>query len=193
MALVPSTKLDAVNTCLTNIGESPVTSLDGGLLVDAQIASGIVDEICREVQSAGWFFNTETHTLIPDTSGSLNVPASTLSAHASGNNKYWNLALRGTRMYDLDNNTYAFTVANVTLEIIVYLDFTLLPEPARRLIGLRAARLFQERQLGVDSLAAQNTKDEERAWAAMLHEESDTGGYNITNVDSVRNAMDRSF
>lgn len=74
MALVPTTKLEAVNVCLTNIGEAPVTSLESGLLVDAQIASDIVDEISREVQSIGWNFNTEVFKLTPDTDGFINPP-----------------------------------------------------------------------------------------------------------------------
>ena len=192
MALVPTSKLDAINQCLINIGESPVVALTG-LLVDAQIAADVVDEVCREVQASGWFFNTETHTFSPDVTGALIVPANTLSARSGGANSGWDLVLRGTQMYDKVANSLKFTVAQVTLTIVVYLDFTMLPEPARRLISLRAARMFQERQLGVDAISAENTRDEARAWAAMLHEESDNGDYNIASSDSVYNVMSRGF
>jgi hypothetical protein len=64
MALTPTTKLEAVNVCLTNIGEAPVASLTG-LQVDAQVASSIIDEVSREVQSNGWHWNTEVHTISP--------------------------------------------------------------------------------------------------------------------------------
>jgi len=178
--LTPTDKLAAVNICLTNLGESPVADLDSNIMVDAQIASDIVDEISREVQSTGWNFNTETHTLTPDVSGNLAVPTATLKADSTGNSRRRNLVLRNTRMYDKDNNTYAFTGA-VTLELVLFLDFDELPETARRLIALRAARVFQERQLGNDSLSQENQQDENRAWAAMIREEAQSGDYNLLN------------
>jgi len=178
MALVPTTKLEAVNVCLTNIGEAPVTSLDSGLLVDAQVASDIVDEISREVQSVGWNFNTEVHTLSPDTDGFIHLPASTLRADTVQEDARFNLVVRGRRLFDKDNNTYVFS-STKKVELVLFLDFEELPEVARRLIALRAARTFQERQLGVDSLSAQNRDDERRAWAAMLDEEAASSDYNI--------------
>lgn len=178
MALVPTTKLEAVNVCLTNIGEAPVTSLESGLLVDAQIASDIVDEISREVQSIGWNFNTEEFDLTPDTDGFINLPASTLRVDSVKTNFHEDLIMRGSRLYDKDNNTYVFTEGK-TVEVILYLVFDELPETVRRFIALRAARVFQERQLGVDALSAQNREDERRAWAMLMSEEADSADYNI--------------
>ena len=178
MALVPTTKLEAVNVCLTNIGEAPVTSLESGLLVDAQIASDIVDEISREVQSIGWNFNTEIRTLTPDDSGYIYLPASTLKVDTVAENINDNLIMRGSRLYDKDNNTYTFS-SSKKVEIILFLAFEELPEIVRRFIALRSARIYQERQLGVDSLSAQNRDDELRAWAMLLAEESDSADYNM--------------
>ncbi len=48
-----TTELEAVNTILSTIGESPVNSLTGTLPVDATTALNVLDEISREVQSAG--------------------------------------------------------------------------------------------------------------------------------------------
>uniref|UniRef100_UPI0040473467 hypothetical protein n=1 Tax=Shewanella sp. TaxID=50422 RepID=UPI0040473467 len=53
-----TSKLDAVNTMLSSIGEAPVSSLSSGL-IEAEIAETILDTIDREVQSMGWHFNTE--------------------------------------------------------------------------------------------------------------------------------------
>ena len=57
MALT-STKLDAVNTILSNIGQSPVVNLTSGNPI-VEMAELTLDEISRTVQSDGWVFNTE--------------------------------------------------------------------------------------------------------------------------------------
>ena len=53
-----TTQLEAINTMLSTIGEAPVNSLTGSLPVDASMAVNILNEVNREVQSAGWKFNT---------------------------------------------------------------------------------------------------------------------------------------
>lgn len=184
MALVPTTKLEAVNVCLNNIGEAPVTSLDSGLLVDAQIASDIVDEISREVQSYGWNFNTEVFTLTPDIDGFINLPAATLKVDSVQANAAEDLIMRGSRLYDKDNNTFVFTESK-TVEVVLFLDFDEMPETIRRFIALRSARVFQERQLGVDALSAQNREDERRAWAMLMSEEADSSDYNVLTDSNV--------
>lgn len=178
MALYQTTKLEAVNVCLTNIGEAPVASLDSGLLVDAQIASDVVDEISREVQSYGWHFNTEVLALLPDIDGYLHLPSTVLKADTVELDKGEDVIIRGTRLYDRANNTYRFT-SSKRVQVVLCLDFELLPEVARRFITLRAARVFQERQLGVDSLSNQNRADEQSAWEALQAEEADAADYNM--------------
>ena len=58
-----TTELEAVNTILSTIGEAPINSLTGTLPVDATTAKNILSEINREVQSAGWKWNT--HYKVP--------------------------------------------------------------------------------------------------------------------------------
>ena len=47
MALTATTKLEAVNTLLSSIGEAPVNSLTSGL-VDAELAETILDSTSRK-------------------------------------------------------------------------------------------------------------------------------------------------
>ena len=56
--LVPTSKLDAVNSILLGIGEAPVNTLGSGLQ-EAEIAEVTLNNINREVQTIGWHFNTE--------------------------------------------------------------------------------------------------------------------------------------
>ena len=58
MALSGTTQLEAVNTLLHTIGEAPVNSLTGTLPIDATLALNTINEISREVQAAGWHFNS---------------------------------------------------------------------------------------------------------------------------------------
>ena len=71
-----STELEAVNTILSTIGEAPLNSLSGSLPVDGTMAKNVLSEISREVQSAGWHFNTHyKSTLTRDTNN--NIPVAT--------------------------------------------------------------------------------------------------------------------
>ena len=67
-----TTELEAVNTILSTIGEAPLNSLTGSLPVDGTVAVNILSEITREVQSAGWHFNTHYKvTLTRDTGNKI--------------------------------------------------------------------------------------------------------------------------
>jgi hypothetical protein len=48
---IPTTELEAVNTILSTIGESPVSSLGDQMTVDAVLAQNILHEVSREVQT----------------------------------------------------------------------------------------------------------------------------------------------
>lgn len=177
MALTPTTKIEAVNVCLTNIGEAPVASL-AGLQVDAQVASSIIDEVSREVQSNGWHWNTEIHTISPNISNQILLPANTLRVDTVGKNKSVDVVQRGMKLYNRKDNTYTFS-QTLDLHLTMILDFDEIPEAARRYITIRSSRVFQERTLGSESLSKFNRSDEQQAWALLQHEEAETGDHNM--------------
>ena len=146
-----TSKLDAVNTMLSSIGEAPVSSLSSGL-VEAEIAESILNTIDREVQSMGWHFNTELNKSFAQTlAGEILLPADTLRADATLKANAPNLVQRGLKMYDRVNHTFVIG-ASVALDIVVQLIFDDLPEVAKRYIVLRAARVFQDRVVGSNTL-----------------------------------------
>ena len=53
MTLAATTKLEAVNTMLSVIGEAPVSSLDTNATGDVAIAKNILDEVLKEVPTRG--------------------------------------------------------------------------------------------------------------------------------------------
>ena len=53
-----STELDAINSILMSVGESPVNTLDVQS-PEVAIAQKTLQQVCREVLAEGWVFNTE--------------------------------------------------------------------------------------------------------------------------------------
>ena len=173
----PMTKLDAVNVCLSAMGEPKITSLDTAG-IDAQMASDLVDEVTREVQGAGWHWNRETHTLSPDVNGYMVLPANTLRVDTIEDDMPIDVIQRGGRLYNKVDNTYVFD-SDLKLEIIVALQFEDLPFAAKNFITYRSARRMQQRALGSETLQKFNEHDENRAWVLLLQDEAATQDSNM--------------
>ena len=178
MALVASTKLQAVNISLNNVGQNSVASLDTAVPVDAAIASNVVDEISRETQTIGFVWNTESRWITPDGSGYINLPANTLKADVVDESYMLDVVPRGLKMYDRANSTFVFA-SQIKVELVLGLEFNEISEAARRYITVRAARLFQERMFGSMEISNFNHDDESIARANLAHEETENGDYNM--------------
>ena len=100
-----TTQLECVNTMLSTIGESPVNSLSGVLPLDASTAVNILNEVNREVQSAGWKFNTSWKvSLNRDVNNKLVVGADVLHIefnHLRESKSSYDPVLRGNYLYIL--------------------------------------------------------------------------------------------
>ena len=179
--LSPTTELEAINTMLSTIGESPVNTVEDTGNVDVVIARQILNSVSREVQARGWHFNTEKdYTITPDSSGYLLLPTTVLKADTVSPDESTDVVVRGSKLYDRRNHTYCFTNA-VKVDMLVLLTFAELPEVARNYITIRASRIFQERVVGSDTLQAFNSQDEARALVSLMDYESDTADFNILN------------
>src|SRR5690625_2594528 len=149
-----TSKLDAVNTMLFAIGESPVNTLEGGTAVDAVTAVQTLDMVTREVLTEGWPFNTEKrfplvrHAFAPHV---IYVPDSALQCDLP--DKPLQNVVRGTPLYDLPRHTFEFPdTPKIECDIVWYLDFEELPETARRYIAVRATRIFQDGAVGSETI-----------------------------------------
>ncbi len=193
----PTTKLEAVNSMLSTIGEAPVNSLTSGL-VDAETAETILNEVSRSVQAHGWNFNSEPdYTVAADTSGNVVLPTEILRADlANSETKYRSskqeYVQRGNKMYDKIKHSFNIGKA-IKLDVVVLLDFEVCPEVARRYVTVKAARIFQERVVGSDSLSAMNRNDEQEALFALQEMEGDNGDYNIFDDYSTASVLNRSI
>lgn len=195
MALSMTSELDAVNIMLGTIGESPINSLDAATgVVDAVTARAILSEVSVQVQEEGWHFNTEYEFILTPSldSKEIYVPANAIEVDASAYDRNdIDVAIRGNRLYDRKNKTFQF-LQDIKADLTILLEFNELPQAARHYITVRAARVFQQRVIGSDTLGSFTEKDEARALRSMRRYESKTADYNIlTGNYSVMRTIDR--
>ena len=181
--LATTTKLEAINSMLSAIGEAPVNSLSSGL-VDAALAQTVLNEVSRSVQSQGWNFNTELdYSVASDVNGYVVLPSEIIRAdlaasviESSGIDQDY--VQRGNRMYDKVNHTFTIN-KSLELDVVVLLDFEDLPEAARVYITTKALRVFQQRAVGSTALSDMHLGDENQALINLQEAEGDNGDYNI--------------
>ena len=184
MAETNTTTLEAINTILSAIGEAPINSLTGTLPIDATQAQNLLIEISRETMAASWHFNSfYDYTLSLDTDSKIPLAENIMRVDLDIN-KYspatYNVIKRGSFLFNKKDNTYAFDKA-LDANVILYLPFDELPENARRYITIRAARIFQDRLLGANTLHGFGITDEMNALTILKQEEADTADHSIFN------------
>lgn len=189
-----TTRLSAINQMLRAIGSSPVNSIDTNTNVDVAIADSLLDEQTREVQSLGWEFNTEEEVpLTKDGNGEVALPANALRIYFRPQNIPTDTfpIQRGSKLYDKQNRTSVFSASPIKTEIVYLLAWEDLPEVARIYITKRSARMFQEKQLGSDSVSQKDRQDEEQAWLNLKDENSQTGNYSLFDSPDSAAFIDR--
>lgn len=187
MALTNTTKLEAVNTMLTSIGETPVNSITSATTTDVSIAISILDSVSRETQQQGWFFNTDLdYKFTRNTSNEIELPVNVLRLDTTYLSKKYNLVERNRKLYNRKDNTFTLE-EDIYTNVIWYLDFTEIPEVARRYITIRSSRIFQDRMLGSATLHKFHEADEFRALLELKEAEGDIAEHNIfDNYDTYR-------
>lgn len=191
--LTPTSELEAINLMLSVIGESPVNTVEDTGVVDAVVARQILVQASRDTQVVGWHWNTEIDYPLSQSfpEGELYLPPNTLKVDTTGVDADLDLVQRGNRLYDRKNHTFQVK-RNVKVELVLLLPFDQLPEAARSYISIRAARQFQERMVGSDTLWQFNTTDELRAWSYLLSAEADTLDLNVfSDSSSVTRVLNR--
>jgi hypothetical protein len=179
--LTPTTEIEAINTMLSVIGESPISSLqEGAAVADAVTAKTTLSEVNRAIQSKGWHFNIDKGIVLSPQAftGEITVPSNCLRVDTVDDDREVDVVQRGTRLYDRKLHTYTFT-KTLMVDMVVLLPFEEIPETARHYITIRAARIFQARTVGSDALFQFSSVDERDAMIALKKAEGITGDYNI--------------
>ena len=189
-----TTKLNAVNTMISVIGEAPVNTL-GGTAVPVSVvqAEAVLDETSKAIQSEGWHFNTEhEYTLAPGSSTfRINLPINTIKVDVDPS-IYTDIdpVQRGLYLYDRKNHTYLWT-KEIKATITFELDFTELPEQFRHYITVKAARIFANRFLGSREIEGFALRDEVEAKARAIDSDSENADRTIFDNYSVLRVIDR--
>ena len=170
-----TTKLQAVNTLLSIIGEAPLNQLTPPLTGDAALAERTLDEISTEVQGAGWSWNTMVYKEIPlDANGHSTLPSNTLAVRFNPlSYPSQRFVLRGLKLFDRVENKYdlrgslgvALTggTSDLIAEIVEELTWDDIPETGKRYITIRAGRVFANRAVTSQSIESYTADDEEKA------------------------------
>ena len=188
-----TTKLEAVNTMLGVIGESPVNTISGSSLpVSVVTALNVLDEVSREVQSEGWHFNTEfEYPLVRNSSNQFSLPTNTLKIDTPID-KYTDIDVvqRGTSLYDRKNHTDVFD-EDLEVTITFELAFDDLPQQFRTYINIKAARKFANRFLGSPEIESFTLRDEINAKATAVDSDSENADRTIFDNYDVLRVIDR--
>lgn len=187
-----TSKLSAVNTLLAIIGEAPVNSLNAPLTGDASLAERTLDEVSREVQGAGWSWNTMLYDSIPldASTGQSQLPSNTLAVRFNPiSYPSQRFVLRGIRLFDRVRNSYDLRgslgisvtggTSDLVAEVVEELDWDSIPETGRRYIMIRAGRMFANRAVTSASLETYTRDDEENALKILKRTEDMAQNYNF--------------
>ena len=181
------TELEAVNVLLTTIGEAPVNTLQGKQTTDVAIAQQILNEVNREVQSRGWHFNTEYDVeLIPDNSKFITPPIDAVRVDIPD----FDIVIRNGKLFNLRTRTNTFE-DKIKATVIYLQDFLVIPEPAKRYVATRAARIFSDRMLNSESLNRFIANDEQSALIDLKEFEGDTAKHSMMDSYSVARVLNR--
>lgn len=173
MAFTPAllTELEAVNSMLLSIGQSPVNTLESGTIVDVEIAKQALLDASRQVQEEGYEFNTDdAWVLTPDVNKNILISPEVLAVDPC--NRYLRYVERvdpadsQRKLYDKDNHTFQIEEP-VEVDITWFYAFDALPQPARNYISKVAGRKFQEGSVASQIVYSFNREDEELAKAQL--------------------------
>ena len=173
------TELEAVNQMLSTIGESPISTLEVTGDLNVSVARQVLYDTSREIQTKGFYFNTEVdYPLARTVDGYITVPTNTLALEMSQYYRYYDVTQRGTRLYDRRNHTFVFT-EDLKADLVLFLSWDELPQPAKQYIAIAAARRFQRRMLGDDTSEKFTEMEEVMAKAQLEDSDANARDYNM--------------
>jgi hypothetical protein len=189
-----TTKLEAVNTMISVIGEAPINTLTGvSLPISAIQAQAALEETSRAIQSEGWHCNTEhEYELTPDAvTKKITLPQNTLKFDLDPL-LYTSVdpVQRGLKLYDRKNHTEQWD-SSVKGTITFELEFEDLPEQMRHYVAVKAARVFANRFIGTREIEGFTLRDEVEAKARAIDSDSENADRTIFDHYSVLRVLDR--
>ena len=183
-----STELDAVNSILMSVGESPVNTLTVQS-PEVAIAQKTLRQVCREIQAEGWSYNTENEYPIElDTNNQCIVPNNVLQMDLNiyQHGKDYDVVRRSDngvmKIYDKKNHSFTFeNCEKLYFDMIWMLDFEDLPQPFKDYVAQKASRVASNRMVNNPQAAKLMESDEGVMRALALEYETKQADHNIFN------------
>ena len=183
-----SIELDAVNSILMSVGETPVNTL-AVQSPEVAIAQKTLRQVCREIQAEGWSYNTENEYPINlDTNNQCIIPNNVLQIDLNifQHGKDYDIVRRSDngimKVYDKKGHTFTFeNCTKLYFDIIWMLDFEDLPQVFKDYITTRASRIASNRMVNSQPSAKLLEADEALARASALEYENRQEDHNIFN------------
>lgn len=173
-----TTKLEAINTMLSCVGQSPLKTLEGTKSSFTIAAEQILDEECKRVLLTGWDFNTDVnYQLTPDVNKHIKITEDMLLVQHRENhrNRY---VVRYSKIYDKLKHSYEID-RPLLCKVIWDLPFEELPENFKTYIKMSAAYKFCKRVLSSETACMFTKEDVAEAYADLLNYELETGNYSM--------------
>jgi hypothetical protein len=178
-------KLDMINDALLAIGESPF--IDGTVVdnipvgTDGETAKRLVEKTMVEVQSRGWYFNTDyDFVLTPDINGFITMPPNTLRVDFGNAGNKHRYTIKNGSIYDYLNKTFIIE-SELLCDVTWLVDYAELPPEAYEYISLRAARKTQQKLIGSVETDSFTIRDETDSYVNLQRRQAQSQDYNIQN------------
>lgn len=156
------TLLEAINSCLTALGEARVTS-ENVRHPTVDIVRSTIELKRRALLERGWWFNVADVTMYPGVDGTMEYPFDALSIVGYDSRS---IIARDNLLFDLDNNTRVFT-GPLKMRVTYDLEFHNLPESAATVVWTKAAQEVYAGDYGVDSVVQRLNMQELNAMQTM--------------------------
>ena len=174
------TELNAVNSVLGAIGQSPVTTLDFEN-PETSFVYNLLQECSRDIQDEGWVFNREqNYPLIPNSYNEIVIPANVLRMDVSENDvyRYTDVIKRDGKLYDKLTHSFTFT-DRIYFDIVWLFPLTDLPSVFQRYVTNTAARRAATQLVDNAQLTQLLAQQETTSRASCMEYEANQGDYNF--------------
>ena len=173
-------ELNAVNSVLAAIGQSPVTELDFAN-PETSFVYNLIQECSRDVQDEGWVFNREdNYPFTPDANNEIGIPNNILRMDVSENDvyRYTDVVKRDGKLYDKLRHSFEFK-SRMHFDVVWLFKFTDLPSVFQRYITHMASRRAGVQMVDNPQLAQLLQVQEAQSRAAVIEYETQQGDYNM--------------
>ncbi len=185
-----STELDAVNHVLMSVGESPVNTLSTQSS-EVAIAQNTLRQVCREVQSEGWVYNTEYEfPFVVDTNDEVVIPHTVLQLDVNKfrHNDDYDVVRRNGKLYDRYSHSYKFkNLDTLYCDVVWFFEFDDIPQVFRDYISSRSSRIAVTRMVNDETAAKLLASDEAQLRALAVEYDTAQAEYNVFQGADFRN------